>query len=70
MAATLDSPPAENVDGVLKESHQFTHEVHHEINWGYVSVGVALLVLVWAVFLRSDRSGDRDGREEIAGGAR
>lgn len=36
---------AENVDG--KKVHTYSHTVHHEINWGYVAVGVGVLAFVW-----------------------
>lgn len=47
----MDAEPLpENVDGVIKETHSFNHEVSHSVNWGYVAVGVGLLVTAYVLF--------------------
>lgn len=39
----MQDPLPENIDG----EKVVTHSVEHEINWGYVSVAVMVLVLLW-----------------------
>lgn len=69
MTATgMETPPAENVAGVIEENHTVHHEMNHSINWGHLAIGAALIVLVWAVFLRE--SGSDDDRERSVGGPR
>ena len=37
----MEDPLPENIEG----SKRVTHSVNHHINWGYVAVGVGLLVV-------------------------
>lgn len=52
----MQDPIAENISGSKVESHEFVHRVE----WGYVALGVAAIVVVYAVFLREPEE-ERDG---------
>jgi hypothetical protein len=54
--ASLPQPPAENVDG--SKAVTYSHEVHHQINWGYVVIGLAVIAAL--LFLRDRVDGDEN----------
>jgi len=54
--ASLPDPPAENVDG--SKAVTYSHEVHHQINWGYVVIGLAVIAAL--LFLRDRVDGDEN----------
>ena len=53
---SLPQPPAENVDG--SKAVTYSHEVHHQINWGYVVIGLAVIAAL--LFLRDRVDGDEN----------
>jgi len=55
--ASLPEPPAENVDG--SKAVTYSHEVHHQINWGYVVIGLAVIAAL--LFLRDRVNSDENG---------
>lgn len=54
-------PLPENIDGVVKETHNFEHEVGHQINWGYVAVGAGLLAVAYILYSPSEVADDSRG---------
>jgi hypothetical protein len=44
----------ENIDG----SVSYSHEIHHQINWGYVSIGIAVIAAL--LFLREKSTQTED----------
>lgn len=48
----------ENVEGKIVQKHVFTHEV----NWGYVAMGIGLLGVAYLLF--GDRGSDVEEPEE------
>lgn len=49
MSDRMADPAPENITGEKVEKHVFSHDVQHKVNWGHVSLGVAVVVLVWVV---------------------
>lgn len=64
MTGGMADPVPENITGEKVEKHTFSHDVHHRVNWGYVSVAVAALALAYVLSQRldvDDDSEDTDG---------
>jgi len=57
-------PLRRNIDGSISEEHIFEHEVSHTINWGYVAVGVGLLVVAYVGYRALDTDNDDDRSTE------
>jgi|JXWS01.1.fsa_nt_gb hypothetical protein len=53
MSADMQPMP-ENIDG----SVSYSHEIHHKINWGYVSIGIAVIAAL--LFLREKSTQTED----------
>jgi len=48
----------ENVDGKIIQKHTFTHE----LNWGYIAISAAVLVLAYVVYSAFyDQDDNEDG---------
>jgi hypothetical protein len=58
----MPDPAPENIAGERTVSHSFSHELRHEINWGYVALAVAALAAVYVLRGRLEES--RDGNPE------
>jgi len=43
-------PAPENIEGRLVQKHTF----HHEVNWGYVSIALAVIVLIYVLYSSYD----------------
>nr|WP_011091114.1 hypothetical protein [Halorubrum saccharovorum]AAO15413.1 orfA [Halorubrum saccharovorum] len=56
MSGDLPDPAPENIDGA--KTVQYSHEIHHRINWGYVALGVAAILVVAYVWANVDLSGE------------
>lgn len=48
------SPLPENVDGSIVEKHTWNHEVQHSVQWDYVLMALAALLVVWFLFVRPE----------------
>ena len=71
-APDLD-PLAENIEGVVSESHTYSHEIHHKINWGYVALGVGVVAAFYVLhqYLNDDETDEvvvesRETVDEVA----
>jgi hypothetical protein len=54
----MQDPVPENISGSKVESHEFVHQ----IQWGYVVLGFAVIVVVYAVLLQSKDGPEDEGR--------
>jgi hypothetical protein len=36
----------ENVSGKLVESHEFTHQVKHQVNWSHILLGIVAIYVI------------------------
>jgi hypothetical protein len=60
--ASMPDPVPENIDG--SKAVTYSHEVHHQINWGYVAVGLAVIAAL--LFLRERLDGDEESAGEMS----
>lgn len=58
----MRDPDPENITGQKVQRHTFKHE----INWGYVSLAIALLVVGWLLVSTFADSDDGDDGEEVS----
>lgn len=68
MSDGMTDPLPENIRGEKVEKHVFSHDVHHEVNWGHVSLAVALIVLLWMLSRWYRDSDDTDSGDAMNGG--
>jgi hypothetical protein len=54
----MQDPVAENISGSKVETHEFVHE----IRWGQVALGLAAIVVVYAVFLQPKAGSEEEHR--------
>jgi hypothetical protein len=54
----MQDPPSQNITGSKVETHQFVHEVH----WGQVILGFAVLAVVYAVILHQKEGSEEERR--------
>lgn len=54
-------PLPENVDGHVLQSYE--HQLHHEIPWGQVAIGVGLVAVAYVLYQHLDTSNDRTADE-------
>jgi hypothetical protein len=64
MSGDLPDPAPENIDGA--KTVQYSHEVHHRVNWGYVALGVAVLAVLLYLRNNVDLGGD-DEQQPMTG---
>jgi len=38
-------PLPENIDGA--KTVEYSHEIHHRVNWGYLAIGAAVIVVAY-----------------------
>lgn len=57
----MADPVPENITG--EKSIQYSHEIHHQINWGYVAIGAAVIAVV--LWLWSNLDSD-SGPEQLS----
>jgi hypothetical protein len=62
----MEDPLPENIDG----SKRVTHSVNHHVNWSYVALGVAAIVVITKVasILESSTSDDEEEIEVESAG--
>ena len=61
MSGDLPDPAPENIDGA--KTVAYSHEVHHQIPWGHVALGAAVIVVVAFVWVNFDFTAD--GADEV-----
>jgi hypothetical protein len=64
MSDDLPDPAPENIDG--SKVVQYSHEVHHRVNWGYVALGLAVIAVLLFVRENVDLSSDDEQAEALA----
>ena len=50
MSGDLPDPAPENINGA--KTVEYSHEIHHRVNWGYVALGIAALAVL--LYLREN----------------
>ena len=57
----MTDPLPENIDG--KKIVTYENKIHHNIHWGYVAVGIGILVAAYVVHQKwsDDDQGDQTG---------
>lgn len=58
MTGEMADPVPENITG--EKSVAYSHEIHHRVNWGYVALGVAAILVLAYVWGNVDLGGDAD----------
>lgn len=61
MSDDLPDPAPENIDG--SKSVSYSNIIHHEIPWGQVVLGIAVVVVVLFVWVNFDLGGGSEGQE-------
>ena len=56
MSADMADPLPENIDGA--KSVAYSHEIHHQVNWGYLALGIAAILVVAYIWSNVDLGGD------------
>ncbi|MUW15736.1 hypothetical protein GJ633_14725 [Halorubrum sp. CBA1125] len=59
----LPDPQPENIDGA--KTVEYSHEIHHRVNWGYVALAVAGIAVLLVIHQNVDLGGDES--EETGG---
>lgn len=57
----MRDPLPENMAGQKVETHEFSHQVEHSVNWGHVVLAVVALLLAWRLGLLERGNDEEDG---------
>jgi hypothetical protein len=61
MSDQMTDPLPENIDG--KKIVTYENKIHHNIHWGYVAVGLAVIAAL--LFLRERLDGDEENTGDV-----
>jgi hypothetical protein len=64
MSGEMADPVPENISG--EKSVAYSHEIHHRVNWGYVALGVAAILVLGYVWANVDLGEDDEQRNTVA----
>ena len=56
----MADPVPENISG--EKTVAYSHEIHHSVNWGYVVIGVAVILVLGYVWANVDLGDDDEQR--------